>query len=961
MKRIGLAFIYLFAAYLAASLSFITLSLYPDFATFGLDKAIRSLSYISFFPLSLIFLTRSLMEYFSERYCKRTRRRFFVALLFSAFASFLGVFLPLAITPTVVFSALFVVIATGIFVLPDLKAFKHFEMPKAKGFKSKIVKKDKPKKEKVKKSPTEVKTPLPVKKQLDDVSAVSETVVNKSTTDDDKAEAPFVLNTKTKKRVLPDLHISRHVQPMGAVDLESFGYSGTSSKKSLGADNGKAVSSDESARNDGIQADGGALDELQTRVNYIKEFEQKKRREAILRERQTPDTAVAATSAVMLSDSKLSSRKSKLEEDELEEDEVVNDVDDDDDEFKIEIDDTDGDELIYSDDEYDDEGEDEDDFERKPSNVASVKVAVPDRRNEEAAQMKRQEEERRQAERAEEERRKAEEQAEREAERAREQERKAAERAEREAESEREAERRAAEKAREQELKAAELAKEAEMRMGVGRLKREDKSIREWHYEFPPEDLLIKHKSKKPPLSEEELNGYEAKLIDALNSFQIEGTSDGYVSGPTVTLFKIELAPGVKVSRIISVSDDIARFMGVSSSGLRIIPTIEGTHDIGIEMPNPSRQTVSFIDTLEELRRSEAELPFALGKSVTGEDVLIDIAKTPHLLLAGSSGSGKSVSLNSMVASLLYVRSPESVRFIIVDPKQVELELYNGIPHLLTPVITDPRAAIKALDYCVEEMERRYTILSREHVRNIKGYNDKVRQYRMKRERMPYIVVIIDEFADLMQVVGKDLEQRVSRLAAKARAIGMHLVLATQRPSVDVVTGTLKNNIPTRVAFRVASAVDSKTILDQIGAEKLLGNGDMLLKGATNPELIRIQGSFLSDGEVEKIIEYVKSQDTPDYIQDDCLEESAEPEPCDEDELDYSEMAKQKWSEKDERLLQAAWDIAMEGGGISTSYLQRRLRIGYNLAATIVDEMSNRGIIGPSQGSKKREIIKFKD
>ncbi len=921
MKRIGLAFVYLFAAYLAASLSFITLSLYPEFATFGLNKAIRSLSYISFFPLSLVFMARSLMEYFSDHYCERTQRRFIVVLLLSAFVSFLGVFFPLAIVPTIVFSVLFVVIAIGIFVLPDLKAFKHFEMPKAKAFKSKTAKMDKPKKEKAKKWGAETKE-LPSSKdeRHDDVGVALETATTKTPIEQDNTEAPFVLNTKTKKRVLPDLHVSRHVQPMGALDLESFGYSGSSSRKSLVTDD-KAGLSGESAANDGIQSDGGALDELQSRVNYIKEFEQKKRREAIMRERQVSDTASVAMPSVR----KPLSEKDEPEDDEFDEDEVVNDVDDDD-EFKIETDDSDGDELIYSDDEYD-ECDDEDDFEGKSSDSVFAKAVVSDKRKEETAQLKRQEEERRIA-----------------------QERCQAEREE--------ADKRRAE---EEMRKAEELAKEAEMRMGVGKLKREDKSIRQWHYEFPSGDLLIKHKSKKPPLSEEELKEYEAKLIDALNSFQIEGKSDGYVSGPTVTLFKIELAPGVKVSRIISVSDDIARFMGVSSSGLRIIPTIEGTHDIGIEMPNPSRQTVSFIDTLEELRKSEAELPFALGKSVTGEDVLIDISKTPHLLLAGSSGSGKSVSLNSMVASLLYVRSPESVRFIIVDPKQVELELYNGIPHLLTPVITDPRAAIKALDYCVDEMERRYGILSREHVRNIKGYNDKIRQYRMKRERMPYIVVIIDEFADLMQVVGKDLEQRVSRLAAKARAIGMHLVLATQRPSVDVVTGTLKNNIPTRVAFRVASAVDSKTILDQIGAEKLLGNGDMLLKGATNPELIRIQGSFLSDGEVEKIIEYVKTQDTPDYIQDDCLEEPAESEPCDEDELDYSEVAKQKWSEKDERLLQVAWDIAMEGGGISTSYLQRRLRIGYNLAATIVDEMSNRGIIGPSQGSKKREIIKFKD
>lgn len=513
-------------------------------------------------------------------------------------------------------------------------------------------------------------------------------------------------------------------------------------------------------------------------------------------------------------------------------------------------------------------------------------------------------------------------------------------------------------------IRVKEEKEEEDLSHGVAHLKGQDKGSKVWKYSKPSVDLLVDHKSKYPPLSEEELNTMQDELINALKSFSIDAKADGYVQGPTVTLFKVALATGVQVKKVEGASKDIARFLGVSSSAVRVLPTIPGTHDIGIEVPNRSRQTISFKKLSYSLSATNMQLPFALGASVTGDTYCVDIAKTPHLLIAGATGSGKSVCMNTLIASLLYTKSPNDVRLIMVDPKVVELQIYNDIPHLLTPVITDPKKAIMALDFCVEEMERRYRMLEPMKVRNIVGYNARLVEKRMNREKMPYIVVIIDEFADLMMAVGKDLESRIARIAAKARAVGIHLVLATQRPSTDIITGTIKNNIPGRVGFRVPAFVDSRTILDAGGAERLLGNGDMLYKSSDSQDLVRIQGGFISDDEVDAVAEYARSQGEPMYIDDSFFEDEIEAGDDYEDDLSYEsriEEAKSRWSERDEALLNAAWEVSVQRGGVSTSYIQRALRIGFNAAARIVDEMTARGIAGPMNGSKPRELLKFRN
>lgn len=489
---------------------------------------------------------------------------------------------------------------------------------------------------------------------------------------------------------------------------------------------------------------------------------------------------------------------------------------------------------------------------------------------------------------------------------------------------------------------------------GIGGLSEKSTRPRSFHYAPPSIDLLEEHPSKTPPSTPMELEIQMTTLIEALKSYNILCDSDGYIQGPTVTLFKLIPHIGVKVSKIASLADDIARYLGVSGSAVRVIPTIPGTHDIGIEVPNSSRQMVSFKSLVPSLLIKKLSLPFSLGKTITGETVEIDIAKTPHLLIAGATGSGKSVCVNSMIASLLYKKGPGEVRMIMVDPKVVELQMYNGIPHLLTPVITEPKKAIKALDFAIEEMERRYRILEELHVRNIIGYNDKLKEEKIKREKLPYILIIVDEFADLMLVVGKELEARIARLAAKARAVGIHLVLATQRPSTDVVTGTLKNNLPSRIAFRVPSGIDSRTIIDVFGAEKLLGNGDMLYKAPDASDSVRIQGAFLSDEETERIVNYCKTQGAPTYIDESWFEEKQASTEGDDDDTDYS-------SSSDEEQLRRAWEVCAESGKCSTTFIQRRLRIGYPTAARIVDELEERGIVSPSQGAKPREVLRFPD
>lgn len=338
-------------------------------------------------------------------------------------------------------------------------------------------------------------------------------------------------------------------------------------------------------------------------------------------------------------------------------------------------------------------------------------------------------------------------------------------------------------------------------------------------------------------------------------------------------------------------------------------------------------------------------IPVALGKDITGESQIVDLVQTPHLLIAGATGSGKSVCVNSIICSILYKRTPGEVRLILIDPKIVELKLYNNIPHLLTPVITEPKRAFQVLQYCIYEMERRYSLLDSLGVRDIGAYNRKIKKGKYAAEKLPYIVVIVDEFADLMATTGKELESTLARLAAMARAVGIHLVLATQRPSIDVITGLIKANIPSRIAFMVTNKIDSRIILDMVGADKLLGKGDMLFASAWEPALTRIQGAFVSDEEVERLTDYVKTLGEPEYIDEEIFFDN-------EDQSD-----KEDGYSVNDPLMDKSIEIVTTAGKASASYLQRRLKIGYNRAARIVEEMEARGIVGPSNGSKPREII----
>lgn len=382
---------------------------------------------------------------------------------------------------------------------------------------------------------------------------------------------------------------------------------------------------------------------------------------------------------------------------------------------------------------------------------------------------------------------------------------------------------------------------------------------------------------------------------------------------------------------------------------MRIVAPIPGKHAVGIEVPNRKRSLVSFREMLrsEEFVESDNEIPIILGKDITGETQLVDLVQTPHLLIAGATGSGKSVCVNSIICSILYKRSPQEVRLMLIDPKIVELKLYNDIPHLLTPVITEPKRAFQALQYCLYEMERRYNLLDNMGVRDIQSYNNKVKKRRLANEPLPYIVVVVDEFADLMATSGKELESTLARLAAMSRAVGIHLVLATQRPSIDVITGLIKANIPSRIAFMVASKFDSRIIIDAVGAEKLLGKGDMLFTSAWNPHPTRIQGSFMAEEEVERVTEYMRSLGEPDYIDEEIF--FAE----DEEEDDYF------GGEMNDPLIDKAVGVVATANKASASYLQRRLKIGYNRAARLVEEMEMRGIVGPQNGSKPRDILQI--
>ncbi|MDR0447571.1 MAG: DNA translocase FtsK, partial [Treponema sp.] len=472
---------------------------------------------------------------------------------------------------------------------------------------------------------------------------------------------------------------------------------------------------------------------------------------------------------------------------------------------------------------------------------------------------------------------------------------------------------------------------------------------RKGSYFVPVDGILNQYPDGKYWIVDDETHREAVILQETLSEFGILAEVTGIRKGPVITMFEILPAPGVKLSKIVNLQDNIA--LRLAASSVRIVAPIPGKHAVGIEVPNKKRSIVSFREIIEgQLSKTKEsrknEIPVVLGKDISGEAVTVDLCQMPHILIAGSTGSGKSVCVNSMILSILYQLSPGECRLIMIDPKIVELKLYNDIPHLLTPVITEPKRAFQALQYCICEMERRYACLDSMGVRDIKSYNRRIKDRAIAAEHMPYIVVIIDEFADLMVTTGKELESTVARLAAMSRAVGIHLVLATQRPSIDVITGLIKANIPSRIAFMVASKMDSRIIIDMVGAEKLLGKGDMLYAGVVDPFPIRMQGAFISEEEVERVVDYIKTMGEPEYIDDEIFFD-------DEEETDIA-----LFSDGDDPLYEKALEVVRQQGKASASYIQRRLKIGYNRAARLVEEMEHRGVVGPAQGSRPRELLR---
>jgi S-DNA-T family DNA segregation ATPase FtsK/SpoIIIE len=467
-------------------------------------------------------------------------------------------------------------------------------------------------------------------------------------------------------------------------------------------------------------------------------------------------------------------------------------------------------------------------------------------------------------------------------------------------------------------------------------------------YKLPVEGLLNQYPDGQYWIIDQATRDAAITLKETLKEFNIQAEVTGIRKGPVITMFEILPAPGVKLSKIVNLQDNIA--LRLAASSVRIVAPIPGKHAVGIEVPNMKRNIVSFREIIEgELHREgkKLEIPVVLGKDITGEAQTVDLVQMPHLLIAGATGSGKSVCVNSMILSILYQKHPAECRLILIDPKIVELKLYNDIPHLLTPVITEPKRAFQALQYCIYEMERRYACLDSMGVRDVRSYNRRIRERNMASEHLPYLVVVIDEFADLMATTGKELESTVARLAAMSRAVGIHLVLATQRPSIDVITGLIKANIPSRIAFMVASKMDSRIIIDMVGAEKLLGKGDMLYAGVVDPFPIRIQGAFISEEEVERVVEYVKTLGNPDYIDDEIFYDEED-----------DEFTPSLFAAGEDPLYEKALEIVMQQGKASASYIQRRLKIGYNRAARLVEEMEHQGVVGPAQGSRPRELLR---
>lgn len=470
-------------------------------------------------------------------------------------------------------------------------------------------------------------------------------------------------------------------------------------------------------------------------------------------------------------------------------------------------------------------------------------------------------------------------------------------------------------------------------------------------YEVPVEGILNIYPGSDYSQVDDDTRNAARVLEETLSEFKIDAQVTGISRGPVITMFELLPAPGVKLSRIVALQDNIG--MRLAASRVRIVAPIPGKHAVGIEIPNKKRSLVGFSQLVdnEDMNNSKKEIPIVLGKDISGGSQIIDLTRTPHLLIAGSTGSGKSVCVNSLICSILYRRNPQEVKMILVDPKIVELKLYNDIPHLLTPVITEPKKAFQAVQWALYEMERRYSLLDGLGVRDIKSYNKRIRERNIATEKLPYIVLVIDEFADLMATSGKELEGIVARLAAMSRAVGIHLVLATQRPSTDVITGLIKANFPSRIAFMVASMTDSRIIIDTAGAEKLLGRGDMLFTSSWDPFPTRVQGSFLSEEEVENVVAHVKTLGEPEYIDDEIFLDE-------EEEVDSFSL---KGDTGDDPLFDKALEIVVNSGKASASYLQRRLKIGYNRAARLVEDMEERGIVGPANGSKPRDLLHIPD
>ena len=498
-------------------------------------------------------------------------------------------------------------------------------------------------------------------------------------------------------------------------------------------------------------------------------------------------------------------------------------------------------------------------------------------------------------------------------------------------------------------------------------------------YELPPLAILTEARRQGASTVSEDALEQNARLLEGvLDDFGVRGEIINVRPGPVVTLYELEPAPGIKSSRVIGLADDIARSMSAVAARVAVV---QGRNVIGIELPNQRRETVFLRELIgsEDFAETKSKLAIALGKTIGGEPVIVDLARMPHLLVAGTTGSGKSVAINTMILSLLYRMKPEECRLIMVDPKMLELSIYDGIPHLLTPVVTDPKKAVVALKWAVREMEDRYKKMSKIGVRNIDGFNARVAEAVARGEVitrtvqtgydkqtgeavyehedmdltvLPYIVVIVDEMADLMMVAGKEIEGAIQRLAQMARAAGIHLIMATQRPSVDVITGTIKANFPTRISFQVTSKIDSRTILGEMGAEQLLGQGDMLHM-AGGGRISRVHGPFVSDGEVEKVVNHLKAQGRPDYL--DAITAGEDEENQDDD--DSAVFDKGSFGEEGGDLYDQAVRVVLRDKKCSTSYIQRRLQVGYNKAASLVERMEREGLVGPSNPTGKREIL----